>query len=153
MTYKPNFALTYICQNISIIWLCFEFLEVLSNSSTSHSYNFRHVVPCSMLSHTKKEVHKYVSGGYNHNSAFYHTRIGSIYPTPLLSYFSVIMCLMWLHHHVLAVSCISPKKLLFLSFITVQYYDVRKSLNTLWLDGHIRLFAHHTTSSWLFWRY
>ena len=34
----------------------------------------------------------------------------------------------------------------FVSFITVQSYDVHKSSSTLWPHGCIRLFAHYTTS-------
>ena len=35
-----------------------------------------------------------------------------------------------------------PGNLSFPSLITVQAYDVRKQLSTLWPDGNIRLFAH-----------
>ena len=46
-----------------------------------------------------------------------------------------------------AVSFINiPEKMGFASFITVQYYDVRKWSSTLWPDGRIRLFAYYDTS-------
>ena len=40
----------------------------------------------------------------------------------------------------------------FVSFIRVQSYDVHKQLNTLWLDGLIRLFAPYSTSLSLLYR-
>ena len=45
-----------------------------------------------------------------------------------------------------------PGKQGFVSFITVQSYDVHKQLNTLWLDGLIRLFASYSTSLSLLYR-
>ena len=39
-----------------------------------------------------------------------------------------------------------PGKLGFVSFITVQSYDMCKKSHALWSNGCIRLFAHHTTS-------
>ena len=51
-----------------------------------------------------------------------------------------------------------PGKLGFVSFITLQSYDVRKYSITLWHYGYIRLFAHYTTSLstlcrciWMYW--
>ena len=41
---------------------------------------------------------------------------------------------------------IYPGKFGFCPFIIVQYYGVRKWLNTLWSDGRIRTFVHYTAS-------
>ena len=51
-----------------------------------------------------------------------------------------------------------PGQLVFIYFITAQFYDVRKYSGTLRPDGRTRLFAHYTTSSlslrrriWKYW--
>ena len=56
------------------------------------------------------------------------------------------VCRKWWYHHMLSVLYISREKLGCVSFIIVQSYDGCKSSSTLWPVGHIRLFAHYTTS-------
>ena len=66
----------------------------------------------------------------------------------MLSCFFVVVCLRWLYYHILSVLYIyiPEKKMDFVCFIAVQFYDGCKWSSTLCPDDRIRLFAHYITS-------
>ena len=97
----------------------------------------------------------------------YHIDIVCLYmkmsATHILSTFPIVVIFFGgcvpevLHHHAVGFIYI-PGQLVFISFITAQFYDVRKCSGTLRPDGRTRLFAHYITSSlslrrrmWKYW--
>ena len=70
-------------------------------------------------------------------------------PFPLLSYFSVVVCLRWLCYHVLSSITHISLGLCFNYLCSVYWcsdYGIWKRSDTLWPAGRVRLFADYTIS-------
>ena len=84
-----------------------------------------------------------------HNSSWYFILLSSSNrkypPFPLLSYFSVVVCLSWLYYHILSsITYISRLGPCFHYWCSV--YGICKWSDTLWPVGRVRLFADYTIS-------
>ena len=63
----------------------------------------------------------------------------------LLPYFSVVVCLKWLYHHMRSVSYISHDSWA-VFYCCAVLWCVQMIMSILWTDSRICLFAHYTTS-------